>query len=82
MNFTMKNLGAMKYFLQIEVTYSCQDIQDLLTESGFPECQPVRTPVEVNHKLTLNESEEMDVGRYQRLVRKLTFLVHTRPDVS
>ena len=57
--------------------------QDLLTEISFSECQLARTLTEVNHKLTLNESEEeVDIGRYQRLVGKLISLVHTRPDIS
>ena len=89
--FSMKNLGQIKIFLGIEVAHSSQGILqsqqkyilDLLTETGFSECQPDKTLIEVNHKLILNESEEkVDIGRYQRLVGKLIYSVHTCPDIS
>ena len=89
--FSIKNLGRMKYFLGIEVAYSKdgiilsqkKNILDLLTDIGFINCQPAKTPIEVNHKLTLNKDEqETDIGNYQRLIRRLIYLAHTRRDIS
>ena len=64
--FAINNLGQMKFFLGIEVAHSGQGILlsqqkyilDLLIKTGFSEYQPARTPIELNHKLTMNESEE------------------------
>ena len=45
-----------------------------LTEISFSDHQPTRTTIEVDHKLPLNKTEEkVDIGRYQRLVRKLIY---------
>ena len=39
--------------------------------------------MEVNHKLNLNENEsETNAGEYQRLVGRLIYLAHTRPNIS
>ena len=89
--FAIKNLGRMKYFLGIEIAYSKNGILlsqqkyvlDLLVETGFMDCRPAKTPMEVNHKLNLNENEpETNAGEYQRLVGRLIYLAHTRPDIS
>ena len=89
--FTIKNLGRIKYFLGIEIAYSKNGILlsqqkyvlDLLAETGFMDCRPAKTPMEVNHKLNLNENEpETNAGEYQRLVGRLIYLAHTRSDIS
>ena len=89
--FSVKNLGQMKYFLGIEVAHSSNGIIlsqqkyiiDLLTETGFADCQPAKTPIEVKHQLTWTENEpETNIGNYQRLVGKLIYLLHTRPDIA
>ena len=47
------------------------------------ECQPDKTPIEVNHRLTLNEDEQQaNTGNYKRLVGNLIYLVHTHPNIS
>ena len=89
--FAIKNLGRMKYFLGIEIAYSKNGILlsqqkyvlDLLAETGFMDCRPAKTPMEVNHKLNLSENEpETNAGEYQQLVGRLIYLAHTRPDIS
>ena len=46
-------------------------------------CKPSDTPIEFNSKLgEIKEGVPVNVGRYQRLVGKLIYLSHTRPDIS
>lgn len=87
----MKDLGTLKYFLGIEVSRSQQElilsqrkyVLDLLAETGMSACVPVDTPIEVNHGLSIYPDQiPTNKERYQRLVGKLIYLTHTRPDLS
>jgi len=89
--FEMKNLGEIKYFLGIEVARSREGILlsqrkyvlDVLTEVGMLECKPVDTPIVQNHRLReYPDQTPTNKGRYQRLVGKLIYLSHTRPDIA
>lgn len=89
--FEMKDLGQLKYFLGIEVAYSKQGIfisqrkyvLDLLQETGKLGCKPASVPIEQNHRISFEEeSDKVDKGQYQRLVGKLIYLAHTRPDLA
>ena len=75
--FEMKNLGGLKYFLGIEVARSRQGIflsqrkyiLDLLAEVGLLECKPTDIPIVQNHKLgEYVDQVPADKQRYQRLV--------------
>ena len=57
-------------------------ILDLLQETGMLGCKPAETPMEPNLKLGLCESKEVNKEQYQRLVGKLIYLAHTRPDIA
>lgn len=58
-------------------------ILDLLKENEMSGCRPVDTPMDANSKLGVNpEDEPVNRDRYQRLVGKLLYLTHTRPDIS
>jgi hypothetical protein len=86
--FEIKDLGSMKYFLGMEVARSDKGIfisqrkyiLDLLEETGMLGCKPADSPLEANHHLGSNVGELTDKERYQRLVGRLIYLSHTRPD--
>ncbi|XP_016718594.1 uncharacterized mitochondrial protein AtMg00810-like [Gossypium hirsutum] len=90
-NFELKDLGNLKYFLGMEVSSSQIGISisqrkyvfDLVSEVGLMGCKLAETPMEFNLKLGTNkDGEEIDKGRYQRLVGRLIYLSHTRPDIA
>ncbi|XP_047331548.1 secreted RxLR effector protein 161-like [Impatiens glandulifera] len=45
-------------------------------------CKPTDSPFEANHKLFGGVGTEVDKERYQRLVGRLIYLAHTRPDIT
>ncbi|XP_024024098.1 uncharacterized protein LOC112092356 [Morus notabilis] len=89
MEFEVKDLGQMRYFLGMEVARSKKGINvsqrkyvfDLLTETGMLGCKPSDTPVEAGKKI-VDDGKLVDKDRYQRLVGKLIYLSHTRPDIA
>ncbi|WVZ24536.1 hypothetical protein V8G54_003080 [Vigna mungo] len=89
--FEIKTLGRLKYFLGIEVAHSKKGIfisqqkyiTDLLKETGKTGCRPASTPVDPNIKLgSMEEDVVVDKEMYQRLVGRLIYLSHTRPDIA
>jgi Reverse transcriptase (RNA-dependent DNA polymerase) len=66
--FEMKNLGELRYFLGIEVARSKKRIVlsqqkyvlDLLSDTGMLECKPINTPIDPNHKLSGEISNQVE----------------------
>ena len=88
--FQVKQLGPLKYFLGIEFTRSTEGILmtqqkyilDLLDETKHMDCQISDTPIEANHKLKLDDKDpHIEMSSYQKLIGKLLYLSHTRPDI-
>ncbi|RVW48509.1 Retrovirus-related Pol polyprotein from transposon RE1 [Vitis vinifera] len=58
-------------------------VLDLLQETGMLGCKPVDTLMDPIGKIDKdNDSHPTDRDRYQRLVGKLIYLTHTRPDIG
>ena len=80
----------MKYFLGMKNARSKKGISisqrkytmDLLHEIGMLCCKPIETPIEQGGKGKLFDGDPISKGRYQRLVGKLIYLSHTRPDIA
>jgi Reverse transcriptase (RNA-dependent DNA polymerase) len=87
--FKMKDLGELCYFLGIEVARSKKGVVllqqryvlDLLSDTGMLGCKPANTPIDPNHKLSGGRGNQMEKDQYQRLVGRLIYLAHTRPDI-
>ena len=57
-------------------------VLDLMDETGMLGCRSTTTPIEQNHKLGAESGYPVDKERYQRLVGRLIYLCHTRPDIT
>ena len=87
----MKDLGSLKYFLRIEVS-RCKSgiflsqrkyIINLLKGTGMSACKLVTTLLAEGIKLGIDQNQvPVDKGRYQRLVERLMYLAHTRPNLA
>ncbi|XP_020242609.1 uncharacterized protein LOC109820827 [Asparagus officinalis] len=88
--FKVKDLGLLRYFIGIEIARGAEWIVlsqrkyalDLLKGSGMLGCKPVTAPIDQKFKLDAKAGEPIDRDRYQRLVRRLIYLSHTRPNIS
>ncbi|XP_048447545.1 uncharacterized mitochondrial protein AtMg00810-like [Pyrus x bretschneideri] len=87
----MKDLGGLKYFLGIEVARSKQGIflsqrkyvLYLLAETGMLDCKLANTPIVQNHHFVVHPDQvPTNRDRYQRLVGRLIYLSHTKPDIA
>ncbi|KAJ1697014.1 hypothetical protein LUZ63_005526 [Rhynchospora breviuscula] len=88
--FHMKDLGALKYFLGIEIAqgpkglllYQRKYTLDILSECELLGSKPVAFSMKQNHKLSTAIGEPMaNPERYRRLVGRLIYLTITRPEL-
>ena len=58
-------------------------IIDILRETSMMASKPIATPIEQNHRLSEALGEKkVDRKMYQRLVGRLIYLAHTRPNIA
>ena len=89
--FRMSDLGALSYYLGIEVRQGKEALtlsqsayaSKLLERSGMAECKPYVTPIEKRLKLMkASTAVKVDAALYQSIVGGLHYLVHMRPDIA
>ncbi|XP_066334590.1 uncharacterized mitochondrial protein AtMg00810-like [Miscanthus floridulus] len=90
-HFRMNDLGALTYYLGIEVRQGREALtlrqsayaSKLLERSGMSECKPCVTPMEERLKLTkASTAAKVDTTLNRSIVGGLHYLVHTRPDIA
>ncbi|GJW47945.1 uncharacterized mitochondrial protein-like protein [Tanacetum coccineum] len=89
--FSIKDLGALHYYLGIEFLRNTTDLVmsqrkytlDLLRLANLLDSKPCATPLEPTTKLNLTDGISLsDPKLYKTLVGKLIYLTITRPDIS
>ena len=88
--FKMKDLGMMHYFLGMEVWQSADGIflgqgkyvVEILKRFGMMDCKAMTTPMALNLKLLTDaSSESVDATMYRQMIRSLMYLMNMRPDI-
>jgi hypothetical protein len=89
--FKIKDLGELRYFLDIEVIQSPKRIWLLqrqyalnkLSKYGMTGCKPISIPLEQNVKLSADEGNLVeDTIMYRRIVKSLIYMTIIRLDLS
>ena len=91
LQFEMKYLGHLSYFLGLEITHSIDGLYitqakyafELLSQAGLTDSKNVDTPVELNAHLTPSRGKSLsNPSFYKCLVSSLFYLTVTHPDIS
>eukprot|EP00253_Pinus_taeda_P018157 PITA_18157 len=88
--FNMKDLGQMHYFLGLEVWQQKGEIflgqgryaTEILKRFRMQDCRPMATPMITNwKKIDASKDKDIDPTLYKQLIGSLMYLVNTRPDI-
>lgn len=92
-DFALKDLGDLHYFLGIEVKRMEDGLlmsqqkyaTDILVRAGMSNCKSINTPISSTEKLSINGGDKLgpeDASKYRSMVGALQYLTLTRPDIS
>jgi histone deacetylase 1/2 len=88
--FTVKDLGELHFFLDIDVRCTKDDFylsqehyaDDILERAGMASCNLVATPVDTKGKLPVDGDKIDDAKEYRSLAGALQYLTITRLDIA
>ena len=89
--FEMTDLGRLSYFLGMEFTYTTAGmvmhqkkyVGDILKRFNMISCNAVMSPIEVNLRLTKDESgDAVNETKFKQIVGSLRYLCNNRPDLA
>jgi hypothetical protein len=91
--FALKDLGALHYFLGIEVQKKDDGLvlnqtkyaRDVIARVGMKDCKGAPTPLSSSEKISAYEGELLgpeDSTKYRSIVGALQYLTLTRPDIA
>jgi hypothetical protein len=89
--FAVKDMGALSYFLGIDVHRSSDGfflsqssyVHDLLERAGMANCKPVATPCDTKAKASTQDGTPVtDPSFYRSMAGALQYLTLTRPDIA
>ncbi|KAL4369197.1 hypothetical protein GQ457_05G002750 [Hibiscus cannabinus] len=90
-HFKLRDLGNLKYFLGFEIARNSSGISlcqrryalQLLEDTSSLGKKPAGLPIIPSQKLSLHDGELLhDSQLYRRLIGRLLYLTHTRPDIA
>jgi histone deacetylase 1/2 len=92
MEFALKDLGELHYFLGNDVKNSDGLVlsqekyaEDIIKRAGMNHSKPINTPLSSVEKLSVAKGEQLgpeDSTKYRRIVGAMQYLTLTRPDIS